>query len=263
MEAISIFPFGQPVRFVIQQDRTPKRVFVLGVYASAVHARWIGPDMRTIVHALAVASEPYIFWRGEGAEEILRQITVPPQLGRLECPDPKFNGPSGQSLDDHFLKPLGLRRDNAWLCDLVPHSCMNAGQQAAIERAYLPHITQYHLPTPTVTCLPQQLSDASRRAAIQEELGESRADILILLGDQPIRWFLRFFDATYSTLSMFGTDPQAYGQLHPFSIAGKILHVLPLAHPRQVSRLGSSSRGWYNLHRSWETDTAPTLLGKL
>jgi hypothetical protein len=36
------FPFGQPVVPVIQQDRSPKKVFILGVYASAVHARRIG-----------------------------------------------------------------------------------------------------------------------------------------------------------------------------------------------------------------------------
>ena len=34
------YPFGQELKKVIQQDRTPKKVFVLGVYASAVHARW-------------------------------------------------------------------------------------------------------------------------------------------------------------------------------------------------------------------------------
>jgi hypothetical protein len=34
-----IFPFGQPLRPVVQADRTPKKLFILGVYASAVHAR--------------------------------------------------------------------------------------------------------------------------------------------------------------------------------------------------------------------------------
>ena len=34
------YPFGETVRRLVQQDRTPKQVFVLGVYASAVHARW-------------------------------------------------------------------------------------------------------------------------------------------------------------------------------------------------------------------------------
>lgn len=33
------YPFGEEVHKVVQQDRSPKKVFVLGVYASAVHAR--------------------------------------------------------------------------------------------------------------------------------------------------------------------------------------------------------------------------------
>ena len=58
MREIGTFPFGEPVRIVAQEDRTPKRVFVLGVYASAVHARWVGVDGKGIIKALAVASEP-------------------------------------------------------------------------------------------------------------------------------------------------------------------------------------------------------------
>jgi hypothetical protein len=41
MSYIGTFPFGQLVQDVVQTDRTPKKVFVLGVYASAVHARWM------------------------------------------------------------------------------------------------------------------------------------------------------------------------------------------------------------------------------
>ncbi len=66
-----VFPFGRPLKRLVQADRSPKKVFVLGVYASAVHARWVGPDNRIKVRALAVASEPYIFWRGEGAADII------------------------------------------------------------------------------------------------------------------------------------------------------------------------------------------------
>lgn len=65
---IGHFPSGQPILPVRQADRSPKRVFVLGVYASAVHARWISPEGRTRIAALAVASEPEIFWPGLGAE---------------------------------------------------------------------------------------------------------------------------------------------------------------------------------------------------
>ena len=53
------YPFGETVHPLVQQDRTPKKVFVLGVYASAVHARWKQGN-KIICQALAVASEPRI-----------------------------------------------------------------------------------------------------------------------------------------------------------------------------------------------------------
>jgi len=43
---IGIFPFGEEVHKVEQKDRSPKQVFILGVYASAVHARWLDNDGR-------------------------------------------------------------------------------------------------------------------------------------------------------------------------------------------------------------------------
>ena len=139
---IGSFPFGQPIQRVAQTDRGPKRVFVLGVYASAVHARWCNARGRQLVRALAVASEPCIFWRGDesGADvkNILSEIDVPTQVGRLEPAARNLNGPSGRSLDEDYLEPLGLSRNEAWLCDLVPHSCMNPGQKKAVDTHYTP-----------------------------------------------------------------------------------------------------------------------------
>ena len=107
-EAVGVFPFGQPVRLLTQPDRAPRQVFLLGVYASAVHARWIGADGKTRVQALAVASEPEIFWRGDSAEEVIRQVAVPPAAGRLEPAARALNGPSGRALDQYYLDPLGI-----------------------------------------------------------------------------------------------------------------------------------------------------------
>jgi uracil-DNA glycosylase len=259
MKAIGTFPFGQPVHILAQEDRTPKRVFVLGVYVSAVHARWVGNDGRQIIQALAVASEPEIFWRGEGSASIIRGISIPDRLGRLEAASRQFNGPSGIALDEFFLAPLSLERSDAWLCDLVPHSCMNPAQQKAIERSYLPLVEQYQLPKVSVPRVPRELSDESRRQAILEEIQESRADVLILLGDQPIRWFLHFHDTRWRRLSDFGSDPQSYGRLHHVTIAASKMRVLPLAHPRQVARLGRSSLAWYHLHQSWLREHAGQL----
>lgn len=245
------FPFGQLLKTVEQTDRAPKKVFVLGVYASAVHARWIGTDGKDVVKALAVASEPCIFWRGDGAEGIINQITVPPALGKLTPADEQFNGPSGIALDDLFLTPLGYRREDAWLCDLVPHSCLNPSQHVAIERAYLPLIANHNLPVPSIPVVPEKLADEARVRDIEGEFHASQADLLILLGDQPINWFLRRFDSRWTKLADFGTDPATYGRRHRVRIGGRELDVLPLAHARQVARLGQSSSRWYELHEAW------------
>jgi uracil-DNA glycosylase len=241
------FPFGQPVRRVVQQDRQPKKVFVLGVYASAVHARWVGPDGKDKIRALAVASEPCVFWRGEGAEDIIQQVDIPAPLGRLVPADPQFNGPSGKALDDFILKPLGYLREDAWLCDLVPHSCVNPQQQAAIERAYIPAAKEHDLPLPSVPPVPKKLADDARREAILDELRQSQAPLLLLLGDQPIKWFLRAYDERWSRLADF----QSYGQRQEVRLDGLRVEALALAHPRQVAKLGTSSKRWYDKHRRW------------
>jgi hypothetical protein len=101
---------------VSQKDRTPKKDFVLGVYASAVHAVWRDTKGKVLVKALAVASEPEIFWNGDGAEKIIRRIQLPDGVGTLAVAAKQFNGPSGQALDTHILEPLGLTRDDVWLC---------------------------------------------------------------------------------------------------------------------------------------------------
>lgn len=114
---------------------------MLGVYASAVHARWVGDDGKQRIKAVGVASEPEIFWTGNGASEIVAQIALPPGTGRLEAAHPDYNGPSGRSLDDQFLRPLGVSRSRAWLCDLLPESRCNptqATQATVLHRAYLP-----------------------------------------------------------------------------------------------------------------------------
>ena len=256
MKSIGTFPFGQPVQEVVQIDRTPKDVFVLGVYASAVHARWINARERTVVNALAVASEPYIFWRGEDAEAIIQRIVIPEEMGKLVPAKQEFNGPSGIALDDLILNPLEIERKQAWLCDLVPHSCVNTSQSKAIERAYLPKAQKIRLAMPTVPPVPNQLSDESRRKEILDEIIESKARVLILLGDKPILWFLSYYDNPWKKLADFGRDGLLYGQLHNVQIGGKEIRVIPLAHPRQIAKLGQSSAIWQDIHKTWMEKSA-------
>lgn len=254
------YPFGSKLRPVVQQDRTPKRIFVLGVYASAVHAKWIGPRNKMLVQALAVASEPSIFWDGAGVDAILRGITVPKDAGRLEPAESKFNGPSGRSLDEDFLAPLGVTRRDAWLCDLVPHTCANDAQLAAIDREYTPRARKLGLPAVSLPAVPKTFADAARRQEILAEVAEARPEVVVVFGDQPLLGWVRHVTKAPSKLAAYGETPDTYGRLHDVEIGGRAVKLLPLAHPRQVAGLGTHSGAWRKLHRHWVTEVAPGLL---
>jgi len=260
MTGHGVFPFGQKVKLLRQLKTTRKNVFVLGVYASAVHARWVGRSGHQKVAALAVASEPYIFWTGEGAEEIVSSIRFPPSLGKLLPAGKRFNGPSGRSLEVCFLSPLGISRDYVWLCDVYPYAMVNRNQLKAIRREYAPLASKFRLPQASLEMAPMQSPGSARIQEIMTELKLSGARTLILLGDRPIKWFLGAFHTEYRRLSDFGRAPSQYGQLHPIELEGYRMDVLPLVHPRQASRLGKSSASWGHVHDEWMRLRAPTLL---
>jgi hypothetical protein len=254
------YPFGAPLRLVVQDDLGPKRVFVLGVYSSAVHAKWIGPNNRLLVRALAVASEPSIFWDGSGVEALLREIKLPKGAGHLEPAEPKFNGPSGRSLDEDFLSPLGISRRDAWLCDLVAHTCLNDAQKAAIDREYVPRARKLGLAKVDLPGVPKSFTDEGRRREILDEVARAEPEVLVVFGDQPLKWWVRHVAKAPAKLSEFGEGPDTYGRLHDVEIAGRTIKLLPLAHPRQVAGLGTHSGAWRKLHQHWKAEVAPTLL---
>lgn len=248
------FPFGHPLEIVEQTDRRPKRVFILGVYSSAIHARWVGPDGRTRVNALAIASEPYIFWRGERADtqKAIDALVIPPALGRLEPAADKFNGPSGRAIDERFLAPLGLSREDAWLCDMHSASCCNTSQQGAIDREYEPLREKYGLPMASIPPVPKDFLVCDRVEGILQEIQESQAELLVLLGDLPIKHFLRrVSDSKARRLADFGDTPETYGRRHKVNLSGRSMEVLPLVHPRQAASLGKASEKWAALHAGW------------
>lgn len=255
---LGAYPFGARLRRVVQIDRTPKRVFVLGVYASAVHARWLDADGRELVRALAIASEPCIFWDGTGVDAIVSAIPVPAGAGSLVPADAGHNGPSGRSLDQHFLQPLGVDRASAWLCDLVPYTCLNDKQAAAIARAYEPRREAFGLPAVALPPVPRVFADERRCAEILDEIRAAQPEVLVVLGDQPLKHFVSRFERRWRKLSSFGE----YGRLHATRLDDVPVSLLPLAHPRQVAALGRHSPRWRGAHQAWLRDVAPALLGR-
>ena len=249
------FPFGEAVRPLVQQDRSPKKVFVLGVYASAVHARWKNGN-RTVCQALAVASEPRIFWDGnpKEAEDIISGIHIPEQMGTLEPAGTHLNGPSARVIDHHILAPLRFTRKDAWLCDLLPETRLNHNQFKIIQREYEPKSKLYGLNEVTIPRRPTTFCDKARSEEIVSELEESQAETLILLGDIPILQFLnRVAAVNYKSLQEY-VDLYGYGNYSQTTINGKAYNILPLAHPRQIGALGAHSEKWYKLHQEWENN---------
>lgn len=249
-----LFPFGQELHPLKQVDKLPKKVFVLGVYASAVHAKW-KMNGQIVCQALAVASEPCIFWDGniEEAKSIIKKVNLPSELGILEPAGKQLNGPSAKVLDENILAPLGFSRADAWLCDCLPETRINSSQAKVIKERYNPLIEKYGLNPVTIPNRPTAFCSRKRAEEITGELMESQAELLILLGDIPIAQFLKkVADVPYSSLGEY-VDLFGYGNATNVVICGKTIKVLPLAHPRQIGALGAHSEKWCQVHHKWET----------
>ena len=239
------FPFGQELYPLVQEDKSPKKVFVLGVYASAVHARW-KKDGKVICQALDGNIEE--------AKRIIADVNIPKELGVLEPASRQLNGPSAKVLDENILAPLGFTREDAWLCDCLPETRINPSQAKAIREKYNPLIEQYSLNAVTIPNRPSDFCDQKRIKEITDELMQSEAELLVLLGDIPIAQYLKkVADVTYSTLGEY-VDLYGYGNPTETIICGKRIKVLPLAHPRQIGALGAHSERWNLAHKEWEKE---------
>jgi hypothetical protein len=237
------YPFGQPVGSVTWRQPGRKPVLIIGVYPSAVHARWIEPGGKGI-RAVAVADEPEPFWTGHSAETMIVTVaaTAPAEAGRLELAK-GHNGRSGRALDELVLAPLGLTRDQIRVADIDNRYMANQSQRAAIARGYVRLVERGILPPATwrprrtISRIP-----SDRSPALTDEVAEAAPAWLITLGDEPLR--------------ALGLEPLAragYGIPLPAVVLGHKVQLLRLAHTRQQAGHGHSSYDWGEAHRQWRT----------
>ena len=129
---------------------------------------------------------------------------------------------------------------------------MNDNQKDAIRTRYNPVREKYGLPLASIPEKPDNLIDAGRLNEIVAELEASQAETIILLGDDPIKWFLsKASDCKKTRLADFGEDTKTYGFPHSVHINGKPYTVIPLAHVRQGGSLGPNTPKWERLHTTW------------
>lgn len=259
MESFGTFPFGEKVRRLIQKDQTPKKYFVIGSYASAVHATWRSAEDKIFSKALPVANEPEILWKGVPSEsgEIIRRIKVPPEAGRLSQPGKWVNGGVGRLFDIEILRPLDIFRTDVWLVLLIPYTVANKGQRKALNR-YTRAAGEYNLPVSNIkfSNIKTSLVDHNRIRELLNELEVAKAEVIITLGDLPLYHFIRLFEPEKRTLSCF----KMYGQLHTIKINDKSYQLLPLYHPKAGEKVGSYTQQWKNVHSNWIKDTKNNLL---
>jgi hypothetical protein len=237
------YPFGQPVGPVSWRQPGPKPALIIGVYPSAVHARWIGPD-GTGIRALAVADEPEPFWTGHSAEPKIATVaaTVPAEAGRIELAK-GHNGRSGQALDELVLAPLGLTRDKIRVADIDNRYMANQSQQDAVARDYVPLVESGLLPPATwrprrtIARIP-----SDRSPALTDEVAGADPAWIITLGDEPLR-----------ALGLEPLTRASYGIPLPAVVLGHNVQLLRLAHTRQQAGHGHSSSDWAEAHRQWRT----------
>lgn len=108
---------------------------------------------------------------------------------------------------------------------MLPETRLNKNQVKLLNEKYSPLIDKYDLNEVTVTCLPTgptaSFCNDKRLAEITDELLRSEADLLVLLGDLPIKQYLKqAADISFRSLKDY-VDKFGYGNKTEIFIGNK------------------------------------------
>ena len=270
-----IFPFGQP------STRRPSRrpsghasLFVLGVYPSALHVRWVPPQWAQDelgvgpVGALAVDDEPTVLWDGADAEARVERwreaVGFRQGDGRAEFGHvaPAGNGTSGRSVSRRILAPLDATAKDTWFTDVVDRYFAKSGgsrrQQAdAIAAEYAPFAIRAKRPKAHLPPRPSEnelVDIAVERHAtrLRRELAEAAAPVIVSLGEEARRVLAALADecggpptGRLDARRLVGANASHYGEPGTVRIAGHSMTWHALVHP------GQRSTSWRALHDDW------------
>lgn len=268
MPAHGRFPFGQP------NDERPARAateerpeaLVVGVYPSAFHVSWSPPldlDTRPVakrrfpfIGSLAVDVEPTVFW--DGADPAPRKL-LESWKAAVGFQDswgfvvPGNNGPSGQGLENSYLRPLGLGTNRVAMTDAIPWYFVKSSQLDAIRRLAafnLPGVDQGELPErPTPRRLTQMATGEPRASQLRAEIVDSGAPLVITLGQEALDTIRGISTLVRGVPTRLSHD-DSYGAEGTIDLEGNIFRFLPLAHPGLI-RQSAKNSPWRIAHNRW------------
>lgn len=247
---LGTFPFGNPVLRVEQTERVPKPVFILGVYGSAVYGQFKPRKSQVSIRYLPIANEPEICWSGgqDLVKNIISDLKIPKEAGKLFPELSIANGFIGKSLDKYFLNPLKIKREQVWICNLIPFHVLNKKERKSIKKYNDIH-SELNLPKASIPTKKDRWNfiNKKRFREIIEELFKSRAEVIITLGQQPLNWFLSEFDNNVDHL----LNLKNYGALTEVQIESMKIKLLPLFHPKQLLKERNRDTRVGLLHYDW------------
>ena len=265
------YPFGRPLRAVHPAASGTRRIFVLGAYPSALHVHWTPPAHLGLapVQALAVDDEPEPFWNGAAEQEQVaaweQRVDAQPGWGALTGAR-RFNGSSGRHLDQQYLAPLGVQREQVWITDTVNTYFVSEAGANAIATRYGPAAAALGLP---VAQLPERptAEELIIRAAkdhadrLHAELEEAAPEHVLTIGNEALAalWQIGV------TLAQGGTRPgklsaACYGRRLTIRLGnGHVCLLHPLAHPNLLfnphpgrdTRLRAGVEAYRAAHSRW------------
>ena len=253
-----IFPFGNEVKKIVQKDRLPKPVFVIGINSSAVFARFISWDKSIKIYNIPVENEPDILWNGgvSEARNIVAEIKVPKNFGRVIAEPKILNGILGRVFDKFYLRPLNLNRDQVWICNLLPHFVLSKSDSKAV-RMYNKICRKLALPEALLSTKKEKLQSISesRIQEIKKELFESKAEVIITLGQQPINWFIKKYDMMENNL----LSVKNYGFIRDVFVDSVKFKLISLFNPRQLLKEKNVDTKIGLLHYDWIKNRSKTI----
>jgi uracil-DNA glycosylase len=257
IEVEGIFPFGRHVLPRRPSAASPRRVFILGAYPSALHVRWQPPRPYRIVAALAVDNEPEPFWTADDEEQQIErwrdEVGFSSAWGSVSRAG-RLNGSSGRWLRDNVLVPLGLGRHETWITDCLDTYRGSDDQHGRLGNTYAPVAEAAGLPPASLPPHPRHedaiVNEAAERhqVRLRDELRGAAPEQLITLGRAALRVLLGLVQVEDDEVTpALDVDPDgngAYGQAVRVRVVGHEATWLCLAHPGAAPRYQLAHQRW-------------------
>jgi hypothetical protein len=252
------FPFGAHVLRRSPSASTPRLLFVLGAYPSAVHVQWTPPGAGKTVRALPVDNEPEPFWEGSDEVEVVaewkRKVRFDEnQWGRVE-PTGKLNGSSGVALAHDFLAPLGVVRNDVWITDVLDTYRASEGAEERIADTYAHFAVAAKAPPaglahhPSEDAIVQEGLEQPQRQRLMAEIEKAQPKVIVTLGNAALRVLRTLLAKDGGSVAPAALSAgRDYGKAVSLRLGGRSVVWLPLAHPaavRTIPAFGTVHRAW-------------------